>query len=119
MNRLRGRGALERKRDTLAHVRLVAVRHRPCGRVCGLRRLGLLRSGHLGGGWESLRPIWPYVAGRLLVVAAFTGGPMWLAFYSARRGQVDLDRKDQALAGRVAAAFQFAQRALQVVLLAQ
>ena len=53
------------------------------------------------------------------MVAALTGGLMWLAFYSARRGQVDLDRKDQASAGRVAAAFQFAQRALQVVLLAQ
>jgi len=40
----------------------------------------------VGGGWESLGPIWLYVAGGLVVVAALTGGLMWLAFYSSRRG---------------------------------
>ncbi len=44
-------------------------------------------SGGIGGGWEdSLKPIWRYVAGGLAVVAALTGGLMWLAFYSSRRG---------------------------------
>jgi len=40
----------------------------------------------IGGGWRSLEPIWPYVAGGVLVVAALAGVLMWLAFYSARRG---------------------------------
>ena len=40
----------------------------------------------LGGGWRSLGPIWPYVLGGIVVVAALAGGLMWLAFYSANRG---------------------------------
>ena len=44
-------------------------------------------AGIVGGGWQAaLAPIWLYVAGGLLVVAALTGGLMWLAFYSSRRG---------------------------------
>jgi len=48
---------------------------------------------HLGGGWASLTPIWPYVAGGLLTVAALAGGLMWLAFYSSRKGYDDIDRE--------------------------
>ena len=40
----------------------------------------------LGGGWRSLGPIWPYVAGGVLVVAGLAGFLMWLAFYSANHG---------------------------------
>ena len=40
----------------------------------------------LGGGWGALGPIWPYVAGGLIVVGGLTGVLMWLAFYSSRRG---------------------------------
>lgn len=48
----------------------------------------------LGGGWRSLGPVWPYVVGGVLVVAALAGVLMWLAFYSARHGyddRIDLD----------------------------
>ena len=48
----------------------------------------------LGGGWESLRPIWPYVIGGVVVVAALAGGLMWLAFFSARRGYDDRINSD-------------------------
>jgi hypothetical protein len=41
---------------------------------------------HLGGGWRSLGPIWPYVVGGCVMVAALTGFLMWLAFYSADHG---------------------------------
>lgn len=47
----------------------------------------------LGGGWRSLGPIWPYVVGGCLVVAALAGVLMWLAFYSANHGYDD--RLDQ------------------------
>lgn len=53
------------------------------------------RASELGGGWRSLGPIWPYVAGGVLIVAALAGFLMWLAFYSARHGydeRVDRDR---------------------------
>ena len=43
----------------------------------------------LGGGWRSLGPIWPYVAGGVVVVAALAGVLMWLAFYSANQGYDD------------------------------
>ena len=43
----------------------------------------------LDGGWQSLLPIWPYVLGGLITVAALTGGLMWLAFYSANHGYDD------------------------------
>jgi hypothetical protein len=49
----------------------------------------------LGGGWRSLGPIWPYVAGGLVVVGALTGVLMWLAFYSARHGYDDRVDRDQ------------------------
>ena len=52
------------------------------------------RASELGGGWRSLGPIWPYVAGGALIVAALAGFLMWLAFYSARHGydeRVDRD----------------------------
>ena len=44
---------------------------------------------HIGGGWRSLGPVWPYVAGGAAVVAALTGFLMWLAFYSANHGYDD------------------------------
>lgn len=40
----------------------------------------------IGGGWRSLGPIWPYVVGGVLVVAALTAFLMGLAFYSANHG---------------------------------
>jgi protein-S-isoprenylcysteine O-methyltransferase Ste14 len=43
----------------------------------------------VGGGWRSLGPIWPYVAGGCLVVAALAIFLMWLAFYSANHGYDD------------------------------
>jgi len=46
-------------------------------------------AGGLGGGWRSLRPVWPYVIGGVLAVAALAGGLMWLAFFSADRGYDD------------------------------
>ena len=53
------------------------------------------QAARLGGGWASLGPIWPYVAGGVLVVGALAGFLMWLAFYSARHGYDDpLDRDD-------------------------
>lgn len=44
---------------------------------------------HIGGGWRTLGPVWPYVAGGAAVVAALTGFLMWLAFYSANHGYDD------------------------------
>lgn len=43
----------------------------------------------LDGGWGSLAPVWPFVAGGLLTVGALTGVLMWLAFYSANHGYDD------------------------------
>ena len=43
----------------------------------------------LDGGWASLAPVWPFVAGGLLMVGALTGVLMWLAFYSANHGYDD------------------------------
>jgi hypothetical protein len=43
----------------------------------------------IGGGWASLGPIWPYVVGGVVVVAALAGFLMWLAFYSASHGYDD------------------------------
>jgi hypothetical protein len=40
----------------------------------------------LGGGWESLRPILPFVIFGMLLVGGLTGVLMWLAFYSSRHG---------------------------------
>jgi membrane protein implicated in regulation of membrane protease activity len=46
------------------------------------------------GGWRSLGPIWPYVLGGCLVVAALAIVLMWLAFYSANQGYDDrVDRE--------------------------
>jgi Zn-dependent protease with chaperone function len=44
---------------------------------------------HVGGGWTSLGPIWPYVVGGVVVVAVLAGFLMWLAFYSANHGYDD------------------------------
>jgi hypothetical protein len=50
---------------------------------------------HLGGGWGSLLPIWPYVLGGVIATGALTGGLMWLAFYSANHGYDDrADREE-------------------------
>ena len=38
---------------------------------------------HMGEGWRDLAPIWPYVVGAAVIVAAMTAFFMWLAFYSA------------------------------------
>jgi len=46
-------------------------------------------SSSMAGGWRSLGPIWPYVAGGLILVVALTGVLMWLAFYSANHGYDD------------------------------
>jgi len=49
----------------------------------------------LSGGWRSLNPIWPYVIGSCVTVAALAGSLMWLAFYSASHGyddRIDADR---------------------------
>ena len=43
----------------------------------------------IGGGWRSLGPIWPYVAGGAAVVGLLAGFLMWLAFYSANHGYDD------------------------------
>lgn len=40
----------------------------------------------VGGGWEALLPVLPYVIGGLMAVGALTGVLMWLAFFSSRRG---------------------------------
>jgi len=38
---------------------------------------------NMGNGWADLAPIWPYVAGAVVIVAGLTAFFMWLAFYSA------------------------------------
>ena len=48
----------------------------------------------IDGGWRSLLPVWPYVLGGLVTVAALTGGLMWLAFYSAKHGYDDRINSD-------------------------
>lgn len=49
----------------------------------------------IGGGWASLGPIWPYVVGGVVVVAALAGFLMWLAFYSANHGYDDRMDEDR------------------------
>lgn len=49
----------------------------------------------VGGGWRSLGPVWPYVLGGALMVAALAGFLMWLAFYSARHGYDDRMDEDR------------------------
>ncbi|MFL5296193.1 MAG: hypothetical protein ACJ798_07400 [Phenylobacterium sp.] len=50
----------------------------------------------MGSGWDDLGPIWPYVAGGVVVTAALTGFLMWLAFYSANHGYDDrIDEDDR------------------------
>jgi hypothetical protein len=48
-----------------------------------------IQGSRVAGGWRSLEPIWPIVAGGLFVVGALTGFLMWLAFYSANHGYDD------------------------------
>ena len=43
----------------------------------------------LQGGWRSLGPIWPYLAGGALIAMALAGFLTWLAFYSANHGYDD------------------------------
>ena len=40
----------------------------------------------IGGGWGALSPVLLSVIGGLVMVGALTGGLMWLAFFSSRRG---------------------------------
>ena len=49
----------------------------------------IYQGSRIGGGWASLAPIWPFVAGGLLLVGLLTGVLMWLAFYSADHGYDD------------------------------
>jgi hypothetical protein len=49
----------------------------------------LFESSQIGDGWRSLGPIWPYVVGGGLIVAALAGFLIWLAFYSASHGYDD------------------------------
>jgi len=49
----------------------------------------------VGGGWRSLGPIWPYVAGGAVMVAVVAGVLMWLAFYSARHGYDEPHQTDR------------------------
>ena len=50
---------------------------------------GYYVSSWLGGGWELLTAILPYVVVGLIAVGGLTGVLMWLAFYSARHGYDD------------------------------
>ena len=50
---------------------------------------GYYVSSWLGGGWEWLTAILPYVIVGLIAVGGLTGVLMWLAFYSARHGYDD------------------------------
>jgi hypothetical protein len=54
----------------------------------------------MGGGWRSLGPIWPYVAGGVAVTGALAGVLMWLAFYSANHGYDEPYDPDQPDGGR-------------------
>ncbi|WP_312160865.1 hypothetical protein [Phenylobacterium sp.] len=40
----------------------------------------------VGDGWEGVGHVLPFVIVGLVAVGGLTGGLMWLAFYSARRG---------------------------------
>lgn len=72
--------------------------------VLGLTFLGLaafavfagwtfFSSSNLSDGWRSLGPLWPYVAGGLVIASALAGLLFWLAFYAARhRFEDDKDR---------------------------
>lgn len=44
---------------------------------------------HIGGGWNALRPIWPFVLGGVLMTGGLAAFFMWLMFYSARHGWDD------------------------------
>jgi hypothetical protein len=39
----------------------------------------LFEGTHVGGGWRSLGPIWPYILAGCVVVAALAGFLVWLA----------------------------------------
>ena len=58
-------------------------------------------SARLGGGsWDWLKPILPFVIAGLVAVGGLTGGLMWLAFYSARRGYDEPYDVDKPRGGR-------------------
>jgi hypothetical protein len=62
---------------------------RPAGRLAAVAGLGgwtLYASSRLGYGWEGLGQVLIFVIVGLIAVGGLTGGLMWLAFYSARRG---------------------------------
>ena len=54
--------------------------------VSALLGWGYYASSRLGGGWDWLAPILPYVIVGLIAVGGLTGALMWLAFYSSRHG---------------------------------
>ena len=54
--------------------------------LAGLAGWTFYAGSRIGGGWGALSPVLLYVIGGLVVVGALTGGLMWLAFYSSRRG---------------------------------
>jgi len=90
-----GRGAPPRNPAGRLAIGLAAMRKHAI--VLGLTFLGLaatavfagwafFAASKMSGGWRSLGPIWPYVAGGVAVTGALTGLLMWLAFYSANHG---------------------------------
>ena len=54
--------------------------------VAGVGGWTLYASSRLGYGWEGLGQVLIFVVVGLIAVGGLTGGLMWLAFYSARRG---------------------------------
>lgn len=57
--------------------------------VAGLLGWGYYASTRLGGGWDWITPILPFVIVGLIAVGGLTGVLMWLAFYSSRHGYDD------------------------------
>jgi hypothetical protein len=71
------------------------------GLVAVVAGWGYYEGARFGGGWAGLAPIWPFVAGGLVVVALLAGGLMALAFFSARRGYDEPYDVDKPNGGRV------------------
>lgn len=57
--------------------------------TAGVLGWGYFANSRLGGGWDWIAPILPFVIVGLIAVGGLTGGLMWLAFYSSRHGYDD------------------------------
>lgn len=68
--------------------------------IAGVLGWGYHANSQLGGGWDWITPILPYVIVGLIAVGGLTGGLMWLAFYSARRGYDEPYDVDKPRGGR-------------------